>query len=105
MILKEAILHANDRSFTFASLIFPALLHKYLKLPGEYVKSCPTAVMTIDMRKMDMDWLMYVKADNETLFEDILIKLNSRLNLSEKKKLRILSTIGIIQKRPMGCTY
>lgn len=88
MILKENIHHPNDRSFAFARLVFPPLLHKYLKLPGEYVESCPTTVITRDMRKLEMDWLMYVKADNETLFEDILINVEQQTKPVREEKIK-----------------
>ena len=78
IILRENIQHPNDRSFTFARLIFPVLLHKYLKLPGDYVESCQTTVITRDMRKLEMDWLLYVKADNNELFENILINVEQQ---------------------------
>lgn len=88
MILKENIRHPNDRSFTFARLIFPALLHKYLELPGDYIESCQTTIITRDMRKLEMDWLLYVKADDKDLSENILINVEQQTNPVRADKIR-----------------
>ena len=87
MILQEKIRHSNDRSFTYARLIFPGLLHRYLKLPGNYEYSCQTTILTRDMRKLDMDWLLYVTADNERLFQNILINVEQQTTPTNTEKM------------------
>jgi len=87
MILREEIRHSNDRSFTYARLIFPGLLHNYLKLPGNYEYSCQTTILTRDMRKLEMDWLLYVTADNEKLFQNILINVEQQSTPTKIEKM------------------
>ncbi|MBR0271807.1 MAG: hypothetical protein IJQ68_07455 [Methanobrevibacter sp.] len=47
--------------------MFPKHLHNFLDLPGEFVKPCPTHLITADKRDLDMDILYHVFTDRDLL--------------------------------------
>ncbi|MBR0270531.1 MAG: hypothetical protein IJQ68_00830 [Methanobrevibacter sp.] len=60
-------LKANDISIKYAEIMFPKHLHHFLGLPGEFLKPCPTHLITADKRDLDMDILYHVYTDRNLL--------------------------------------
>lgn len=68
LILKPEIHHANDVTIKYLIHILPNKIHHYLKLPGKFVRNYSTRLIRRDGSEREMDWLMLVDPDNETLF-------------------------------------
>ena len=90
MILQKEIHHPNDITNRYLIEIMPEKLHDYLGLPGKFLKNYPTRIILRDGSQREMDWLMLVEPDNETLFEKILINVEFQSSAVTEDKIKAL---------------
>ncbi len=69
----------------------PKELHHYLKLPGEFVCNYPTRIIKRNGIEREMDWLMLVEPDYETIFERILINVEFQSSYVGKEKIKVIA--------------
>ena len=91
LILKRKVHHANDVTVKYLIDIMSEKLHKYLKLPGKFVRNYSTRLIRRDGSERDMDWLMLVEPDNEILFEKILINVEFQSSYVDKEKIKTIA--------------
>ncbi len=91
MILQPEIHNANDVTIGYLIDVVPEKIHKWLNLPGIFVKNFPTRFIKRDGSEREMDWLMLVKPDNITLFHMILINVEFQSYPVNKEKIKIMS--------------
>ena len=91
LIPKPEVHHANDVTIKYLIDIMPEKLHHYLKLPGNFVRNYSTRLIRRDGSERDMDWLMLVEQDNETLFEKILINVEFQSSYVDKDKIKTIA--------------
>ncbi|WP_458405082.1 hypothetical protein [Methanobrevibacter sp.] len=90
MILKPEVHHPNDVTIGYLIDVMAEKLHHALGLPGKFVKNYPTRIIKRDGSEREMDWLMLVEPDNETLFEKILINVEFQSSKVDKAKIESL---------------
>lgn len=91
MILKPKVHHPNDTTIKYLIDIMPEKLHHYLKLPGRFVCNYPTWIVRRDGSQGEMDWLMLVEQDYETIFEKILINVEFQSSFVGKEKIKVIA--------------
>ncbi len=91
LILKPEVHHANDVTIKYLIDIMPEKLHHYLKLPGNFVRNYPTRLIRRNGSEREMDWLILVEPDNETLFEKILINVEFQSSYVGKDKIKTIA--------------
>ena len=82
MVKRNKVLKANDISMKYGGIMFAKHLHNFLGLPGEFVKPCPTHIITADKRDLDMDILYHVHTDR-----DLLINLEQQTTPVRNEKI------------------
>ena len=90
MILRPEIHNANDVTIVYLIDVMPEKIHKWLNLPGIFVKNFPTRFIKKDGSEREMDWLMLVKPDNKTLFQPILINVEFQSSRVNKDKIKAM---------------
>ena len=88
---EKTIHHADDVTLAYLIDVMPKKLHKRLKLPGKFIKNYPTRIVRRDGSEAEMDWLMQVDPDGETLFEKILINVEFQSGKVDKIKIKIIA--------------
>ena len=91
----------KDKIFTGFGLLYPEKVHHYFKLPGKFVKSHPTNLITRDGRKLDMDLLFEVDPDGVSVFEKMMINFEQQSQTVGIPKTYILDDYAVYSK----CVY
>ena len=90
MILRREIHHPDDITIGYLINVMAEKLHHRLNLPGRFVKNYPRRIIRRDGSEREMDWLMLVEPDNETLFEKILINVEFQSTRVTKDKIQTM---------------
>lgn len=97
----EKVRDFKDKMFTAYGLLYPKETHHYFKSPGVFVRALLTKIVTRDGRKLDMDTLIEVDPDYETIFEKMLINREHQSHTVGIPKMYIIADYRDYSK----CTY
>ena len=87
----NSVHHVNDVTNVYFSNVIPKVLHRYFRLPGNFVRNYTTRIVKRDGSEGEMDWLILVEPDGHRLFEKILINVEFQSSRVTKEKIKIIS--------------
>lgn len=102
MNLRKEVHKPNDVSAKYLRVTEAERLFDYFKLPGKFVRSYPTKIVKRDGSEREMDWLILVDPDGETIRERTLINVEFQTKRVDEKKIEAVADYRDYSKTYFG---